>query len=259
MKQLILVVDSDAACRDALRTCLQSAGFEVSVLYEPDKVVARVEVERPALIVMTRGPGFGGGLAALQALRARGDDLPVVMLGEQDDVTERIVALECGADDYISKPFNVREVRARICRVLERADQVALHAPISRPPFVFDGFELDYASRTLTFHGKTVRLPQTEYAILNLFTTAPGRVFSKETIAQRVQPGVTNPMAAVGVWVHRLRKRIERDTAAPYLIQTVREKGYVFRPGLEERGLYAVQKHKALLPSGNDAIRSDLR
>jgi len=97
MKQLILVVDSDAACRDALRTCLQSSGFDVAVLYEPGRALARVEVERPALIVMTNSPDPGcGGLAVLQALRRRNDDLPLIMLGEQDGVAERIVALECG-------------------------------------------------------------------------------------------------------------------------------------------------------------------
>jgi DNA-binding response OmpR family regulator len=238
MKQLILVVDSDVACRDALRVCLQSGGLDVAVLYEPGKALARIEVERPALIVTTNGPGYGGGLAVLQALRSRGDDLPIIMLGDQDDVTERIVALECGADDFISKPFNVREVLVRVRRVLERANLVALHAPVSRPPFSFDGFELDYALRRLTFRGKAVPLQQMEYAILNLFTTAPGRLFSKQTIAQRVRPDTPNGPAAVGVWVHRLRKRIERDTTAPKLIQTVRAKGYVFHPGVEERSLH---------------------
>jgi DNA-binding response OmpR family regulator len=230
MKQLILVVDSDVACRDALRVCLQSGGLDVAVLYEPGKALARIEVERPALIVTTNGPGYGGGLAVLQALRSRGDDLPIIMLGDQDDVTERIVALECGADDFISKPFNVREVLARIRRVLKRTDPVVLQDPVARPPFSFNGFELDYTSRTLTYRGKTVPLLQTEYAMLNLFTNAPGRVLSKEVIAQRIWPEVPQRHATVGVWVHRLRARIERDAAVPELIRTVRAQGYVFRP-----------------------------
>ncbi|EEA02165.1 two component transcriptional regulator, winged helix family [Burkholderia sp. H160] len=205
MKQLILVVDRDAACRDALRVCLQSSGFDVAVLYEPGKVAARVEVERPALIVMTDGATWGSGLAALQALRRAGDDLPVVMLGEDDNVTERIVALECGADDFIRKPFNVHEVLVRIRCVLKRTAQAHLQEPAFKPPFSFNGFELNYASRTLTFHGEVVPLQQAEYAVLNLFTTAPGRVFSKQIIAQRIWPDAPARPAAVGVWVHRLR------------------------------------------------------
>lgn len=245
MKQLILVVDGDATSRDALRTLLQSSGFDVAVLYEPSKVVGRVEVERPALVAMTSGATLGSGLAVLQALRNRGDDLPVIMLGEQDDVMERIVALECGADDFISKPFNVREALVRIRRVLKRAGPVSLQDPISKPPFRFSGFELDFASRTLTYLGKSVPLLETEYAILNLLTTAPGRIFSREFIAQRVWPYVPNRGAAVGVAVHRLRKRIERDAAAPKLIQTVRSKGYVFLPGFDYSGLSASRKVSA--------------
>jgi DNA-binding response OmpR family regulator len=237
MKQTVLVVDGDPSCRDALRAGLQSSGFEVAVLYEPDKVAKRVEVERPALIVMTSGATFGSGLAALQTLRRGGDDLPVIMLGEQDDVTERIVALECGADDFVCKPFNVREVLVRIRSVLKRSGQVALQEPVSRSPFSFNGFELDFASRTLTLHGEPVPLAQTEYAVLNLFTTAPGRVFSKEAITQRIWPDRQHRLATVALWVHRLRRRIERDVSAPELIQTVRTRGYVFRPGIDATSL----------------------
>lgn len=259
MKQLILVVDGDAACRDALRTCLQSSGFDVAVLYDPDKVVKRVEVERPALIVMTSGLTFGRGLAALQTLRGQGDDLPLIMLGEQDNVTERIVALECGADDFISKPFNVHEALVRIRCVLKRAAHVPLQDPASKPPFSFNGFELDFASRTLTFQGEVVPLLQTEYAVLNLFTTAPGRVFSKEVIAQRIWPDAPTRLSAVGVWVHRLRRRIERNVSSPELIQTVRAKGYVFRPRFDDRTLYASRTHQACAPSAPEPVRTDVR
>jgi DNA-binding response OmpR family regulator len=260
MKQLILVVDGDPACRDALRTCLQSSGFDVAVLYDPGKVAERVEVERPALIAMTSGATWGSGLRALQTLRRGGDDLPVIMLGEQDDVTERIVALECGADDFICKPLNVHEVLVRIRCVLKRTAQTPLQDPVFKPPFSFNGFELDYASRTLTFQGEPVPLQQTEYAVLNLFTTAPERVLSKEVIAQRIWPDAPPRLAAVGVWVHRLRRRIERDVAVPRLIQTVRAKGYVFRPGSDDWSFGVSRKYKASMPpSVAETLRTGLR
>ncbi|CAB3809791.1 response regulator transcription factor [Paraburkholderia fynbosensis] len=260
MKQLILIVHSDPACRDALRTYLQSSGFDVAVLYDPGKVAERVEVERPALIVMTSGATRGSGLAALQALRRGGDDLPVIMLGEQDDVTERIVALECGADDFICKPFNVHEVLARIRCVLKRTAQAPLQEPAFKPPFSFNGFELDYASRTLTFQAEPVPLQQTEYAVLNLFTSAPGRVLSKEVIAQRIWPDAPPRLAAVGVWVHRLRRRIEQDAAMPRLIQTVRAKGYVFRPGSDDWSFGVSRKyHASMPPSVAEPVRTSLR
>lgn len=237
MKQRILVVEGDTACRDALRTSLQSSGFDVAVLYEPGKIMARVEAERPGLIVLSGGPSFSSGLAALKALRGFGDDLPVIMLGEQDDVVERIVALECGADDFVSKPFNVHEVLVRVRRVLERAKQDPLQGPVFRLPFRFNGFELNFTSRTLSLGDEPVPLAQAEYAVLNLFTTAPGRVFSKDTIAQRIRPDEPDRRAAVAVWVHRLRKRIERDPRVPELIRTVRATGYVFVPESDDRGL----------------------
>ncbi|MGX7006113.1 response regulator transcription factor [Caballeronia sp. KNU42] len=257
MKQLILVVDDNVVSRDALRTCLQSSGFDVAVLYEPGKVVARVEMERPALIILASGPGSGGSLAALQTLRVRGDDLPLIMLGDGGEATERIVALECGADDFISKPFNVQEVMVRVRVVLKRAGQFSLHDPICKPLFRFSDFELDYASRTLTFRGEVVPLRQTEYAILNLFTTAPGRLFSKESIARRVRPDSPDRLAAVGLWVHRLRKRIQRDPTAPKLIQTVHTKGYVFRPGFEDQNLDASRKFKPFARPSEEMIRDN--
>jgi DNA-binding response OmpR family regulator len=228
MKQPILVVDGDADCRDALRVCLNASGYDVAVLYEPAKVAKRLDDERPALVVMTSGAVLGSGLAALKELRRGGDDLPVIMLGERDDAVERIVALECGADDFITKPFNAYEVLARIRRVLARAKDVSFQAPALRPPFSFDGFELDFASRTLRFRGEAVPLSQREYAILNLFTSAPNQVLSRERIAQRIWPETPYRPGSVSAAVHRLRRVIESRAAVPDLIQTVRGTGYVF-------------------------------
>lgn len=246
MKPLILVVDGDVVYRDALRTCLQQSGFDVAVLYEPCKVLLRVEVERPSLVLMTSGEVPGEGLAVLRMLRARNDEVPVIMLGERSDVMERIEALEDGADDVISKPFNVLEALVRVRRVLKRANNIPPQQPVFKPSLSFNGFTLDFAARTLTFQGNVVPLVPTEYAILNLFTTAPGRVLSKGAIAQRIWPDAPERAASVGVWVHRLRRRIERYISTPQLIETVRTKGYVFNPD-PERALdstrYAARRH----------------
>ncbi|MFB9124420.1 response regulator transcription factor [Paraburkholderia dipogonis] len=235
MKQVILVVDADATCRDELRGCLQSNGFDVAVLYDPDKVVRRVEVERPALITMTNSTSYGRGLVALRTIRARGDDVPIIMLGERDDVVDRIVALDCGADDFISKPFDAYELLLRVRSVLRRAVSVPLDDPALKPPFSFNGFKLDFASRTLTFLGEPVPLPQNEYAILNMFSAAPHQVLSKQVIAQYIRPGKPFGAESVGVWVHRLRKRIEFYNNAERLIHTIHSRGYVFRPETGDR------------------------
>src|SRR5260370_42270786 len=113
MKQLILVVDGDASCRDALRTTLQASGYDVAVLYDASKVVRRIEAERPTLMVMAGGASSGDGLPALQALQAlrtTPDDLPIIMLAVQGDAIQPSIALECTADDFLSTTFNVQEV-----------------------------------------------------------------------------------------------------------------------------------------------------
>ncbi|TDV11647.1 response regulator transcription factor [Paraburkholderia caballeronis] len=242
MKQMILVVDSDAACRDTLRTTLQAGGFDVAVLYEPNRVPKRLEEERPALVIMSSSGAFGSGLDVLKTLRHRGDWLPVVMLGEGDDVIERIVALECGADDFVSKPFNATEVLLRTKRVLSRIRPVQYRDPSSRPPFRFDGFELDYASRTLTFDGKAVPLSENEYAMLNLFTSAPGQVLSRAEIARRMWPDAPRRTAVVSLYVHRLRELIDARTSAPELIRTIRARGYVFRPDAGDRNTHPARQ-----------------
>ncbi|SOE92059.1 two-component system, OmpR family, phosphate regulon response regulator OmpR [Burkholderia sp. D7] len=240
MKQLILVVDGDASCRDALRTTLQASGYDVAVLYNASKVVRRIETERPTLMVMAGGASSGDGLAALQALQAlrtSQDDLPIIMLGEQRDETERIIALECGADDVISKPFNVQEVLVRIRNVLKRVQRHRLQDPVWRAPYEFNGFRLDFAWRSLTYHGEPVQLTQNEYAILALLVTAPGRVFSKAAIVQCIAANAPDAQGDAGVWVHRLRSRIKRVAGVCEIIETVRGKGYAFNldPGRTHR------------------------
>jgi DNA-binding response OmpR family regulator len=232
MKQLILVVDSDPTCRDILRTSLQTDGYDVAVLYDASKVARRIEEERPALILMASGSSDHGSLPALralQALRIAQDDLPMIMLGNRDDATERIVALECGADDFISKPFSVHEVLLRIGTVLRRVGQHHFQDPTYRKPFLFSGFKLDYGLRSLTYLDDPVALTQHEYAILALFSTAPGRVFSRAAIAQSMHSDASSASTNVGVWVHRLRERIKQIVGACEFIETFRGHGYAFR------------------------------
>ncbi len=124
MKPLILVVDGDVASRHALRVGLQSSGCDVSVLYSPAKVLHRVERERPSLILMSSATaGNSGALTVLNALRAMGDEVPVIMPGDVDDVTERIVALDCGSDDT---------------RLHFRSPEVTACALRPRIPLIFD-------------------------------------------------------------------------------------------------------------------------
>jgi DNA-binding response OmpR family regulator len=172
------------------------------------------------------------------------------MLGEQGDETERIIALECGADDFISKPFNVQEVLVRIRNVLRRVQRHRLQDPVWRAPYEFDGFRLDFAWRSLTYHGEPVPLTQNEYAILALLVTAPGRVFTKAAIVQRISADTPDAQRNVGVWVHRLRMRIKGVAGICEIIETVRGRGYAFNPDptRSHRSAFENGRANALLP-----------
>src|SRR3984893_12116340 len=150
MATQILVVDDDAELRDLLRDYLVRQGIEVSVLHDAGTLERRLERERPDLIVLDLMMPGVDGLTALRKLRASGDDIPVIMLTARADDVDRIVGLELGADDYLGKPFNPRELLARVQAVLRRARTLAAAAaPEQREPFTFGRFTLDFHSRTL--------------------------------------------------------------------------------------------------------------
>ncbi|WP_174362921.1 response regulator [uncultured Caballeronia sp.] len=228
MKRLILVVDADPGCRDVLRNRFHAAGFDVSVLYDAAGIAHRLTLERPALALVASGLCMSGGLAEIKRLRNSDDDLPVIMLGEEDDATERIVALECGADDVVSKPFNVDEVLVRARNVLRRVGHRPIREPACGMPYRFDGFKLDFLARSLSFQERPVALSETEYSLLKLLVSSPGRVISVSAIAQMMESRVLD--SSVRIWVHRLRSRIRLAAGACEQILTVQGQGYAFHP-----------------------------
>src|SRR5260370_1912837 len=154
MATQILVVDDDSELRDLLRDYLVRQGIEVSVLHDAGSLERRLERERPDLIVLDLMMPGVDGLTALRKLRAAGDDIPVIMLTARADDVDRIVGLELGADDYLGKPFNPRELLARVQSVLRRRRTVPSAAPEEREPFSFVRFQLDFQSRPLNPEGK---------------------------------------------------------------------------------------------------------
>lgn len=132
----------------------------------------RISLERPSLIVLTSGYKRGSGCLALRKLRDGGEEVPVVMLGERADVDECIDALRTGADDYVFKPFDPREVLARVRRVMVRSIESPQTQPQRRESFSFNEFVLDFTSRALTLQGRRIKLNETDFELLNLFSQA---------------------------------------------------------------------------------------
>jgi two-component system phosphate regulon response regulator OmpR len=168
-------------------------------------------------------------------LRASGDDIPVIMLTARADDVDRIVGLELGADDYLGKPFNPRELLARVQAVLRRRRTIPSAAPEQREPFSFGRFRLDFQSRTLQQDDKPITLSGSEFALLKIFVNNPMRTLTRERLLELLHgPEYDGTDRGIDVQVWRLRRILETDPSAPRFIQTVRGRGYVFVPDGEQ-------------------------
>jgi two-component system phosphate regulon response regulator OmpR len=229
----ILVVDDDARIRDLLKRYLTQEGFDV-LLAEDGKSLTRVMMRETAdLIVLDLMMPGEDGLSICRRLRAANDLTPVIMLTAKGEDVDRIVGLEVGADDYLGKPFNPRELLARIHAVLRRRPTPEVPgAPSTDNEVVrFGNFSFDLGARTLHKSGEEMTLTTGEFAMLKALVRHPRTPLSREKLAQLSRGREFEPFdRSLDVQVSRLRKLIETDPANPRMIQTVWGVGYVFIP-----------------------------
>lgn len=229
----ILVVDDDPRLRGLLRRYLGENGFQVQVA-DGAASMNRLWLREPfdALILDLMMPGEDG-LAILKRLRAQKDMTPVIMLTARGEEIDRIVGLELGADDYIAKPFNPRELLARIHAVLRRRPAPdAPGAPSRENEIVtFGDFELDLGTRVLKKNGEPVPLTTGEFAVLKAFARHPRQPLSRDKLMEMARGREYEAFdRSLDVQVSRLRKLIEPDSSKPRYLQTVWGLGYVFIP-----------------------------
>lgn len=236
----ILVVDDDAAVRTLLRDCFELEGYEV--MEAEDGAALRHILAEGDVQLITLDLNLGGedGLALAREIRSI-RNLPIVMITGKGDTIDRVVGLELGADDYIVKPFHVREVLARVRAVLRRyspaedcrslAGETQGAAPgDNEERLSFDRWHLNIPRRELKSDAGDVRdLTTAEFDLLLVFVRRPGRVLSRDNIMDLLMGHEWSPMdRSIDSLVARLRKKIERDGDAPQLVKTVRGVGYVF-------------------------------
>jgi two-component system phosphate regulon response regulator OmpR len=230
----ILVVDDDQRLRDLLDRYLGEQGFGVQAVASApamDKVMGKGDVDMIILDLMLPGED---GMSVCRRLRAAGRRTPIIMLTAKGDEADRIAGLDVGADDYLPKPFNPRELVARIKAVLRRQTPLssAPGAPDdSRKPVKFGSFEINLATRTLTRSGKQLGLTTGEFAMLKALVTHPRVPLSRDRLmelARGREYGVFD--RSIDVQVSRLRRLLEEDPSSPRYIQTVWGVGYVFVP-----------------------------
>ena len=232
-RQKILVVDDDLRLRDLLKRYLSEQGFAVDTVADAaamDRQQGRVRYDLMVLDLMLPGED---GLAICRRLRSSGSRLPIIMLTAKGDDVDRIVGLEMGADDYLAKPFNPRELVARIHAVLRRqAPAETPGAPSAEPKIVeFGPFALHLASRALTRDGASVPLTTGEFALLKVLALHPREPMSRDKLMELARGReLEHTDRSIDVQVSRLRKLLGEDPQSPRYVQTVWGFGYVFVP-----------------------------
>jgi two-component system phosphate regulon response regulator OmpR len=235
LKTRILVVDDDQRLRDLLVRYLGGEGYEVKAVADAAGMDKQLSRERYDLVVLDLMLPGEDGLAICRRLRASPAAPAIVMLTAKGDDVDRIVGLEMGADDYLPKPFNPRELLARINAVLRRKIPLGPPgAPAAGGVFEFGAFTLNLSTRTLTRGGKAVSLTTGEFSVLKVLVQHPRQPLSRDKLMELARGREYEVFdRSIDVQISRLRKIVEDDPAHPKHIQTVWGFGYVFVPDME--------------------------
>lgn len=231
-KKKILMVDDDLRMRELLERYLTEQGFEIKAVpdsNEMDVILASNQFDIIVLDLMLPGED---GLAICRRLRSNGLMTPIIMLTARGDEVDRIIGLEMGADDYLPKPFNPRELLARINAVLRRHEQTPSSTKQNKhESFSFGNFVFDAGNRSLTKNGENVTITSGEFALLKVFTEHPRQPLSRDRLMQLARGRELDVFdRSIDVQVSRLRRLIEPNPAQPQFLKTMWGFGYVFIP-----------------------------
>ena len=223
---LILVVDDEQSYRDALRVALEREGFRVEVAADGVEAIARFDAVRPALVLLDVMLPRISGIDVCRELRSR-SKVPIIMVTARNAEIDAVVGLEVGADDYVTKPFRLRELVARVRAALRRGRGEG--ATDAEPGEVLEigDVRLDAASHEVAVRGEPVALPLKEFELLELLLANAGRVLTRDVLIDRVWgPNYYGDTKTLDVHVKRLRAKVEDDPGHPARIVTVRGVGY---------------------------------
>ena len=227
--QRLLIVDDDAGLRGLLTRYLAQEGYRVTAVPDGAAMDACLCKEQADLVILDLMLPGEDGLSIARRLRAE-SDVPIVILSARGEDVDRIVGLEVGADDYLAKPFNPRELLARIRAVLRRRTGTTA-ATSKKAVYSFGPYRLETASQRLTRNGEEVALTSGEFTLLRIFVERPSRVLSRDTLLDLIKGYEHTPFdRSIDVRVARLRGKIEQDSKEPRYIRTVWGEGYLFAP-----------------------------
>ena len=223
---LVLVVDDEQSYRDALRIALEREGFRVEVAADGAEALDRFDACRPQLVLLDVMLPRISGVDVCRELRTR-SQVPIIMVTARNAEIDAVVGLEVGADDYVTKPFSVRELLGRVRAQLRRRE-LDRHAPGAAGKTIEAGsVRIDLARHLVTINGEPVNLTRSEFQVLRLLADSPGQVFSRLEIMEELwQSEFEGDVRACDVHISNLRQKIERDPQEPELVLTVRGVGY---------------------------------
>ena len=226
----LLVVDDDPELRDLTKAYLVKNGFVVNTAESSVGMDEFLEMNDVDLLVLDLMLPGEHGLAIAKRLKKK-KDLPIIIVSAQGEDIDRIVGLEIGADDYLPKPFNPRELLARIRAVLRRSNSKIEEKETESSRLIFNDYELDLNAHSLSTGGEKVSLTSGEFDLLALLAANPNRVLHRDTILDKLTGAERSPFdRSIDVRVTRLRGKLEFDPSKPELIKTIWGKGYMFCP-----------------------------
>lgn len=223
MNPVVLIVDDEIQVRRLLRVTLEGSGYRVLEASDGQSGLSEVAMQRPDVVLLDLGLPDSSGISVLQRLR-EWSDVPVIILTVLDSDQDKVEALDAGADDYVTKPFSIPELLARI-RVVQRRKQSSHGEPV----YTTGALEVDFTTRVVRLAGKELHLSSIEYSLLRMFVQHPGRVLTHGQILREIWgPKASERREYLRVYITHLRKKIEEDATVPSLIKTEPGIGYRF-------------------------------
>jgi len=226
MGKKLLIVDDEPAIIKGLKFSLEQDGYETDAAYDGEEAIEKFNANHYDLIILDVMLPKMNGLAVLQKIREK-SSVPVIMLTAKGEDMDKILGLEYGADDYLTKPFNILELKVRIKAIFRRANA---NKENENPDVIeIRNMVINLANRSVTIDGKDVNLTAKEFALLQLFATNPGKVFSRENLLETIwKYDYLGDLRTVDVHIRRLREKIEKNPSQPEFIFTKWGVGYYF-------------------------------
>lgn len=224
----ILLVDDEQSVQTLLTYPLLKEGYEVVAARDGREALDRFADQRFDLVVLDIMLPEIDGIEVCRRMRSR-SQVPIIMLTAKDDEIDKVLGLEMGADDYITKPFSVREFRSRVRAALRRAEMLR-GRPAGEEPIIIGELKIDFGRRAVTMRGEALRLTYVEFEVLAAMARSPGRVHTREMLLEQVWgDSAYRDSRTIDVHIRHLREKLERDPRSPEYLLTVRGVGYRFR------------------------------